>query len=97
MGSPQQHWWYLKAKAATSKLISQLCFALLCFFRNDDDDDTTTLGLASSLVLLTYCSYRSLGSVSTLTKKNNLFCFVFFQKMNSFFKFEIIYFLNFYF
>jgi hypothetical protein len=28
-GSPQQHWWYLKAKAATSKLISQLCFALL--------------------------------------------------------------------
>jgi hypothetical protein len=52
---------------------------LLCFFRNDDDDTTTTLGLASSLVLLTYCSYRSLGSVSTLTKMNNFFCFVFFK------------------
>jgi hypothetical protein len=52
---------------------------LLCFFRNDDYDTTTTLGLASSLVLLTYCSYRSLGSVSTLTKMNNFFCFVFFK------------------
>ncbi len=55
---------------------------------------TLRFGVADSTIFYhvqqRHCAYRSLGSVSTLTKWN----FFFSQKMNSFLNFEIIYFFH---